>query len=275
MRSDGDRQDTVRGLGLAASVPRPVVEAAARATEGAGFSTLWLNNPPGANAISALSAAAALVGEVRLGVGIVPLSHRSPEQIAADLDRHPIPPERFYLGLGSGSGGGGVERVHQGVQALRRLLAHPLVVAALGPRMCRLGGAEADGVLLNWLTPEYAARSVEWIRRSAQRAGRPIPRVTAYVRVALGADAAARLEEEAHRYESFPHYAAHFERMGARAIDTSIHVQSPDALQSALAAWDGVVDEVVLRVVTASDAEEEIMTLIQAGAPPSGSGEHS
>ena len=45
--------------------------------------------------------------------------------------------------------------------ALRGSVASRLVVAALGPKMCRLAGEVADGVLFNWLTPEYAKKSAE------------------------------------------------------------------------------------------------------------------
>ncbi len=59
-----------------------------------------------------------------------------------------VPLDRLYLGVGSGSGPGAMERVAQGIRALQSELDCCLVVAALGPRMCRLAGAEADGVLI-------------------------------------------------------------------------------------------------------------------------------
>ena len=36
--------------------------------------------------------------------------------------------------------------------------------------MCHLAGEVADGVLLNWLTPEHVVRSAEWVRAGAQAA---------------------------------------------------------------------------------------------------------
>ncbi len=62
--------------------------------------------------------------------------------------------------------------------------------------MCRLAGEVADGVLFNWLTPEYARESAERVREGAAAARRPAPRLYAYVRVALGPGAADRLQEE-------------------------------------------------------------------------------
>ena len=40
---------------------------------------------------------------------------------------------------------------------------------------CRLGGAIADGVLLNWMLPDDAARAREWVREGAAQRGRPAP----------------------------------------------------------------------------------------------------
>ena len=52
--------------------------------------------------------------------------------------------------------------------------------------MCHLAGEVADGVLLNWLTPEHARTSAEWVRAGAAAAQRRPPRLAAYVRVAVG-----------------------------------------------------------------------------------------
>src|SRR3972149_7153510 len=48
----------------------------------------------------------------------------------------------------------------------------PIYVAALGPQMCRLAGEVADGVLLNWATPEDAAEAVAEVRAGAAGPGR-------------------------------------------------------------------------------------------------------
>ena len=76
--------------------------------------------------------------------------------------------------------------------ALRAELSTRIVVAALGPKMCRLAGEVADGVLLNWLTPEYARQSADIVREGAAAARRPAPTIYAYVRLALGAAAPPR-----------------------------------------------------------------------------------
>ena len=72
----------------------------------------------------------------------------------------------------------------------------PVYLAALGPQMLRLAGETADGVLLNWATPERIKLSRAAIDAGAARAGRDpgtVP-VTMYIRVCIDDDvAAARL----------------------------------------------------------------------------------
>jgi alkanesulfonate monooxygenase SsuD/methylene tetrahydromethanopterin reductase-like flavin-dependent oxidoreductase (luciferase family) len=173
---------------------------------------------------------------------------------------------RLLLGVGSPNPGS-LGRVRAGVAALRSELSTRVIVAALGPKMCHLAGEVADGVLFNWLTPEFARASAELVRTGAASAGRPMPRLCAYVRVALGAAAGARLEQEAARYAAIPAYAANFERMGVKPIDTAIAAQSPGEIASALRRWDGAIDEVVLRSVTGQDTVEETLALLRAAKP--------
>jgi alkanesulfonate monooxygenase SsuD/methylene tetrahydromethanopterin reductase-like flavin-dependent oxidoreductase (luciferase family) len=133
--------------------------------------------------------------------------------------------------------------------------------------MCRLAGEVADGVLLNWITPEYARRSAEEVRAGAEAARRTPPKIFAYVRFALGPAGRARTADEADRYAGIPAYAANFARMGVKPIDTAIAVDRPAEVAAALAQWRGAVDEVVLRAVTAHDTTEETLALLRAATP--------
>jgi alkanesulfonate monooxygenase SsuD/methylene tetrahydromethanopterin reductase-like flavin-dependent oxidoreductase (luciferase family) len=133
--------------------------------------------------------------------------------------------------------------------------------------MCRLAGGEADWVLLNWLTPAFAEQAVIWVLEGADRAGRPMPRIMAYVRTALGDEARARLRREAAGYEAIPQYAAHFDRMGVGAADTAVTGDTPEDIQRGLAAWDGLVDEVVVRAITPGDTSADISRLLEAARP--------
>lgn len=254
-----------RGLGLPATSPEEVILAGARASAACGFHSFWLNNPPRAHALATLGRIPPIAPALWLGVGVIPLAQHPVDEIVADVRQNDLPLDRFYLGIGSGASG--VRSVADGIVALGAALDCRLVVAALGPRMCRLAGAQADGVLLNWLTPAWAARAVEWVREGAENAGRPLPRIMAYVRVALGEDAIARLEHEAANYEGIPHYASHFHRMGAAAIDTTVTGASPTDIRAGLSAWDGAVHEVVVRAVTASDTADAIRQIVEAARP--------
>ncbi len=256
---------TQRGVGLPAAAPEEGLLAGARAAEVNGYHSFWLNNPPGGNALTLLGRVAHDI-ETWVGVGVIPFSDHPAGQIVERVRENNLPLDRFYLGVGSGGGTGGLQRVTEGVRAIRSQLDCTIVVAALGPKMCRLAGAEADAVLFNWLTPEFARTAVERVREGAEGAGRPLPRLMAYVRVALGDEAHARLEREASNYEAIPQYAAHFKRMGTPAMGTAL-TGDAQGIQRGVAAWDGVVDEVVLRVVTAHDTADEIRQVVEAARP--------
>jgi alkanesulfonate monooxygenase SsuD/methylene tetrahydromethanopterin reductase-like flavin-dependent oxidoreductase (luciferase family) len=157
--------------------------------------------------------------------------------------------------------------VREGIRALRARLLARLYVAALGPRMCRLAGEIADGVLLNWLTPEHALRSAEWVRAGAEAAGRPAPRLAAYVRVAVGPGSVARLEEEGRRYAGIPAYADHFARMGVPPGATAVAAPTEAAVPEALARWERALDDVVVRAITARDTVEETLAVVRAARP--------
>jgi alkanesulfonate monooxygenase SsuD/methylene tetrahydromethanopterin reductase-like flavin-dependent oxidoreductase (luciferase family) len=133
--------------------------------------------------------------------------------------------------------------------------------------MCHLAGEVADGVLFNWLTPEHARASAEWVRAGARAAGRPAPRLFAYVRVALGAAGAARLEEEGRRYAAIPSYAAHFARMGVPPVATAVSAPAATAVPKALARWASTVDEVVVRAITVGDTVDETLAVLRATRP--------
>jgi alkanesulfonate monooxygenase SsuD/methylene tetrahydromethanopterin reductase-like flavin-dependent oxidoreductase (luciferase family) len=105
----------------------------------------------------------------------------------------------------------------------------PVYLGALGPEMLRLGGELADGVCLNWCTPEQIAWSRDRIAEGAARINRD-PRsvqVVEYIRVcidhdvdvarrafarsAMGYALGQRVPTELERRLG---YRAHFERMG-------------------------------------------------------------
>jgi alkanesulfonate monooxygenase SsuD/methylene tetrahydromethanopterin reductase-like flavin-dependent oxidoreductase (luciferase family) len=162
---------------------------------------------------------------------------------------------------------GALARVRAGIADLRARLGTRLVIAALGPQMCRLAGEIGDGVLLNWVSPEYAHRSADLVREGAAKAGRPAPKIYAYVRLALGPGAHDLVLGEANRYAKVPAYGANFDRMGVKPETTAIAALTPDEIAPALAKWHGVVDEVVLRAIPAADTIDDTLALVRAARP--------
>ncbi len=256
-----------RGFGLAGESPPASIDAAAIAAERAGYHTFWLSQPADGDSLSGLARLAGVTQTLMLGVGAIPFTLRSAEEVVAQVRELSLPHERLRLGVGSGTGAGALVRLGDGVRALRSLLDVEIVVAPLGPKMCRLAGELADTVLLNWLTPAYARTSVAWIEEGAAAAGRRTPTVCAYVRCALGKAARPRLETECARYGSFPHYAAHFHRQGVDPSATTIWAASATEIEERLAAYAAVLDQVVVRAITPNDAIDEVLALIEIAKP--------
>src|SRR5713101_4236215 len=160
-----------QGFALFAGTGRDVIRASAREAEALGYGSFWVNHPGSTDGLSALAEAAAETGAVGLGVGVIPLHTRGPVSIVEGVRETRLPLERLLLGIGSPNPDA-LKRVRAGVAALRGQLKTRVVIAALGPQMCRLAGEIADGVLFNWLTPEYARLSADWVRAGAAAAGR-------------------------------------------------------------------------------------------------------
>lgn len=170
----------------------------------AGYTQLWSAEGPGMpDAFTPLAVASTLPG-IRLGTAVVPVYSRGPATLAQSVcTLADTAPGRFILGIGSSSKlmmedwndarfVRPFERVRDIMRFLRKVLAGetvdetygsfhvkgfrlqeppavapPIVIAALRERMLRLGGAEADGVVLNLL----AADDVGAVARIVHEAG--------------------------------------------------------------------------------------------------------
>jgi alkanesulfonate monooxygenase SsuD/methylene tetrahydromethanopterin reductase-like flavin-dependent oxidoreductase (luciferase family) len=254
------------GFALFAGTAADVIHASAREAEALGFTSFWVNHPGPTDGLAALAQAAGVTQRLDLGVGVIPLHTRGPASIVDGVRTTRLPLARLLLGVGSPNPRS-LERVREGVAELRTSLQTRVIVAALGPKMCRLAGEVADGVLFNWLTPEYAKRSAELVREGAVAAKRTPPTLYAYVRLAMGGPGLARLGEEGGRYAGILAYAAHFERMGVKPVDTAVSGQTPADIRAGLARWVGAVDEIVLRAITGNDTAEETLALVRAARP--------
>jgi alkanesulfonate monooxygenase SsuD/methylene tetrahydromethanopterin reductase-like flavin-dependent oxidoreductase (luciferase family) len=254
------------GFALFAAAAPEIIRACAREAETLGYTSFWVNHPGKTDGLAALALAAGETRRLDLGIGVIPLHTRGPESIVEGVRTHKLPLERLLLGVGSPNPNS-LQRVRDGVTALQRDLKTRVVVAALGPKMCHLAGEIADGVLFNWLTPEYARRSVELVKAGAAAAKRQPPKMCAYVRLAIGAAAAAKVKEEADRYDAIPAYHANFQRMGVKPETTAILASKPEEVRAKIAPWQGVVDEVVFRAIVANDTVDENLALVRAAKP--------
>ncbi len=215
-------------IGMAGGTLRDELAVAERA-EALGYTDAWTAEVGGVDGFSPLAALAQRTTRMRLGTAIVPVFTRPAALVAmsaaalADLSEG-----RFALGLGTSSDviverwmGGGFERpltrLAEYVDLVRRLLAGervdhhgtvevsgfrlqhvpdhpvPILLAALGPRACRLAGRIGDGVIFFLKTPEDVARSLAAARRAADSAGRDPEALECLIRlpVIAGDDAAA------------------------------------------------------------------------------------
>lgn len=226
-----------------------VVEAA----EDTGYEAVFVPEIAGREAFSTLTGFAMTTSRLALGTGVVTIPSRSPATTAmAAATVHELSGGRMILGIGTGDtktvtrmpGGGVLELTRRYVEVIKQALSGgsvrpddlfgvagfrlalspgsappPVWVGALGDGMIRLAGEVADGVLLNWCTPERVAGAKRLIGEGAERAGRDPAALTVavYVRACLGLEEAVALEalrEMTGLYASFRQYRRQFELMG-------------------------------------------------------------
>ena len=156
-----------------------------------GYTDIWSAEADGADAFTPLALAAAWEPRLRLGTAIVPAYTRAPacfaQSVASMAD---AAPGRFAIGIGSSSNviverwnGVPFEEPYKKVRDVVRFVMDalsgekvkhaydtfevngfrlgvrpeqtpPILVAALREGMLRLAGREADGAIINWLSPE-------------------------------------------------------------------------------------------------------------------------
>jgi 5,10-methylenetetrahydromethanopterin reductase len=293
-----------------------------REGESLGYRAVFLPEIVGRDAFAALTAAAGETTDLLLGTGVVTMVSRTAQVTAMGAATvHERSGGRAILGLGTGPAvPGALARLESMVGALGSVFAGetarldgtslrlslaletpvPLWISALGPRAVRLAGRVADGVLLNWCTPERVAQAARAVRESAEAAGRDPAAVTiaVYVRANLGEDtdaAMAALQAAAGEYASYPAYARQFAlmgleaeaRAGAAAHKAGRHADVPTALVHAIGVTGdaaaartrveayreaGADLPIVYTVVGPGDGVEMVSRTIRELAPRSASG---
>jgi 5,10-methylenetetrahydromethanopterin reductase len=213
-----------------------------RAGEDLGYAAVYLPEIAGRDAFAALTGLAPETRQLSLGTGIVPMTSRALHVTAMGAATvHERSAGRAVLGIGTGPAlPGALDALRAQVITLRRLLAGdtierdgrrlalsldlgtappPVWIAALGDRAVRLAGEVADGVILNWCTPERVAAASVQLRGAANAAGRDPAAVTlaVYVRGSIGGDpvlAREALAAAAGEYARYPAYVRQFRAMG-------------------------------------------------------------
>jgi alkanesulfonate monooxygenase SsuD/methylene tetrahydromethanopterin reductase-like flavin-dependent oxidoreductase (luciferase family) len=258
-----------RGFGAVSSLPAVVISELAEAAEACGYRTFWTNHTPDGDGLDAIGVAADATTSLRLGVGVVPLDRVPPEPLAARIAGLDLPMRRVVIGVGAGAAPGAPARVRHAVDVVRAATGAAVAIGALGPRMAHLAGEVADGVLLDWPTPGSAVTTLAHVRRGARAADRPQPPVAGYVFTALGAAGRRQLRAEAAHYAALPAYTAHFRRAAVEAIDAAIQAETPQQVRQALAPFDAVLDETIVRAVVGEPGAAAYRRVLEAAAPPS------
>jgi alkanesulfonate monooxygenase SsuD/methylene tetrahydromethanopterin reductase-like flavin-dependent oxidoreductase (luciferase family) len=260
-------KDEQRGFGVAAGLDPEVARPLAERCADLGYSSMWSNDHPGAKGLETLAEFGAAAPGLDLGVAVIALDRTPPEVIAADIARLGLDHARLWLGVGAGFSKKPLTRMRESLPDLReRLPGVRLVLAAMGPKMCALAGAEFDGVFFNWMTPEFAAEARQKVEAGAQEAGRETPPVFGYVRTAVGPDAADRLAKEESFYRDLhPGYRNHFDRLAEPEGTVGVAAPDSDNAQTQLAAYEAL-DTIVVRGL--ASAKVGPMTAVAESAAP-------
>ena len=160
-----------RGLGITAGLDPVLARDLAVRCEDLGYHSLWSNDEPASPGLEVLGHFAAGAPQLELGVGVLPVDRYQPAQIAAEISRIGLDPAKLWIGVGSGQLRAPLDVMRRAVAELRDLLPNGtrIVLAAMRPRMCALGGGIADAVLLNWMLPAQAAEARRWVQEGAAR----------------------------------------------------------------------------------------------------------
>lgn len=259
-----------RGFGVAAGLdPEVATPLAARCAE-LGYGSMWSNDHPGAKGLETLSDFAAGTGSIDLGVAVIALDRQGPGEIAADIKRLGLPIERLWIGVGAGFNRKPLTTMREVLPELREQLPGArIVLAAMGPKMCALGGAAYDGVFFNWMTPDFIVDARARVESGAQKAEREPPPIFGYVRTAVGNDAGSRLAKEESFYRDLHDgYRSHFARLGAEEGTVGVAASEAQDAEEKLGLYEGKLDTIVVRGLASANLESMSAVAEAAALPP-------
>jgi 5,10-methylenetetrahydromethanopterin reductase len=243
--------------GMQVGLPSLIAEA--KRAERDGFSSVWVANINGFDALTALAVLGRETEKIELGTGVVPTFPRHPFAMAQQaMSTQAAAGNRLLLGIGLShkivienmlglSWDKPFSHMREYLAVLAPLIQKgrvefrgqeykvntvlkvngaepcPILVAALAPKMLALAGQVADGTV-TWMTGPKTVRDhvVPRITQAASEAGRPKPRVVVLLPVAVTDDVDAARQSAAKRYAvygSLPSYRAMLDREGAKGPD--------------------------------------------------------
>ena len=256
-----------RAFGVAAGLDPEVAAALAKRCAELGYRSVWSNDHPMASGLETLAVFADAAPQIELGVAVLSLDRHDAAGIAHRIAELGLERERLWLGVGAGFEKRPLTRMRESLPELRKALPGVrLVLAAMGPKMCALAGAEYDGAFLNWMTPEFAVTARGHVHEGASRARREPPPVFGYVRTAVGPDAGDRLRQEESFYRDLHDgYRRQFARVGAPEGTVGVAAATSEEAQHGLARFEAL-DVVVVRGL-ASATVDAMTGLAEAAAP--------
>lgn len=273
-----------------------------RLAESLGYESAYVTHIAGRESLTVLTIYAAATERIRLGTGVVPIYTRTPAtmaQTAATIDE--FSGGRLNLGLGvshrpvvEGWHGQTIDKpaseMREYVEIVRAILhgqdpppgekwrtgfrlagvgtrpALPIMIAALSPRMLRLAGEIANGVILWLCNPEYIRTVVvPEVRAGREAAGRPLEGfdIVAAVPSAAVADpeeAFAAQRPDLIPYFGLPFYRAMIERSGFGADLERFDAAAADGNVAGMAA---AVSDEFLHALTAVGDEAGVRAGLQ------------
>jgi probable F420-dependent oxidoreductase len=282
-------------------IPLPDQRSIVESLPDLGYTDLWSAESNAMDAFTPLALASVWAPALRLGTSIVPVYTRGPATLAMSAaTMAAAAPGRFVLGVGSSSSviveqWNGIpfeapyQRVRDTVRFLHESLggdkvtadyetfavkgfrlgflappAPTILVAALRSGMLRLAGREADGAIINWLSPADVRTVAPYVHE-----GGPDKEIAARIFVAPTDDAdtaraVARFAIAA--YLTVPVYRAFHEWLGRTEIMQSMQERwsSGDRKGALEAIPDSLVDELVVHGEPAA-CRERIGEYVEGG----------
>ena len=272
--------------------------------EEAGFSTIWIPQIPDEfDALTAAAVIGAATERIEIGTAVVPVQPRHPIALAQQaLSVQAVCGGRLRLGLGVShhwiidemlglpyerllgtmrdhldvlepafAGPGLVEvendsfRIHQPLD-ITDLPPTPILLAALGPKMLQLAGERTDGTIL-WMADERSIEShvAPRLRRAAESAGRPAPRIVAGVPVCVCDDdqvdeAIARTNRLLSEAEVSPNYQRLLSHGEATEVGDLLAAGSETAVAKRLRSFaDAGATDVSIRIVPIGQDRDQLI----------------